>query len=79
MAQSLSNVYIHIIFSTYNREKFLDPSLNPSLWNYLAVTCQTMKCTPIKIGGADDHVHILCELSRDVTIMDLIKKLEIQK
>ena len=76
MAQSLSNIYIHIIFSTCNREKFLEPSFNPSLWNYLAVTCQSLKCTPIKIGGAEDHVHILCELSRDVTVMDLIKKLK---
>ena len=76
MTQSLSHIYVHIIFSTYNREKLLDPTLAARLWEYLASLCSSSNCTPVKIGGTDDHVHILCELSREITVRDLISKLK---
>ena len=76
MAQSLSHIYVHIVFSTYKREKWLDSVLTVRLWEYLATLCNSLNCNPVKIGGTDDHVHILCELSREITIRDLVSKLK---
>lgn len=76
MAQSLSRIYIHIIFSTYGRVNCLSPSVMPQLWKYLAGVCQAVNCLPVKIGGTGDHVHILCELSRDITIQNLVRDLK---
>ena len=76
MSQSFSDIYVHIVFSTYGRVKCLSPSLAPQIWKYLAGICHALNCPALEIGGTDDHVHILCKLSNDITVQDLVKKLK---
>ncbi len=64
MAQSLSQVYIHIIFSTKNREKLINDEIAPRLFDYIGGICKGLDCAPIQVGGYEDHVHILCRLSK---------------
>jgi REP element-mobilizing transposase RayT len=73
MAQSLAQVYLHIIFSTKGREALLLPRIQPELFAYLGGVCHQLDCPPIKIGGYLDHVHILCKLSRKVPIMRVVE------
>jgi len=49
MPQSLSKVYI--IFSTKNRQKLIDDSIETSLYEYLGGFCKGLECNPVKIGG----------------------------
>jgi putative transposase len=35
-----------------------------------------MDCLPIKIGGYDDHVHILCLLSKKITLIKLLEEIK---
>ncbi len=75
MPQSLARVVLHVVFSTKNRVPFLkDPELRARLHGYMAGVLQNIGCEPILIGGVEDHVHILCNLSRTVTIADLVEK-----
>ena len=75
MSQSLARVALHVIFSTKNRAPFLrDSSLRPRLHAYLAGALQNIGCEPILINGVDDHVHSLCNLSRTVTIANLVEE-----
>lgn len=76
MPQSLASVYVHMIFSTKNRIPFIVPELLPKLWAYQAGICQRLHCQPVQIGGTSDHVHILCILSRNITIQDLAAKVK---
>jgi REP element-mobilizing transposase RayT len=76
MAQSLSNVLLHLVFSTKLRQAWIDPDIERELFPYLATICKDMKCTPHKIGGADDHVHVACSLGRTKTIADLVQELK---
>ncbi len=76
MAQSLSAVYIHIIFSTKNRETVLNDTMSPRLWVYLGGICSGLQCKPIQIGGMPDHIHIFCMLSREVTLKELVGKVK---
>ena len=74
MPQSLARVVLHVVFSTKNRDPFLkDPELRARLHAYMAGTLQAIGCEPILINGVDDHVHILCNLSRTVTIAGLVE------
>jgi REP element-mobilizing transposase RayT len=58
-----------------NREPFLkEPDLRKRLHAYMAGVLQKIDCDPIVIGGVDDHVHLLCNLSRTVTIADLVEE-----
>ena len=75
MPQSLARVVLHVVFSTKNRVPFLkDPELRARLHAYMAGVLQNIGCEPILIGGVEDHVHILCNLSRTITIAGLVEE-----
>jgi len=42
MAQSLSNVLLHIVFSTKNRQPFIDEHVELELYPYMATICKTI-------------------------------------
>ncbi len=76
MPQSLSNILLHIVFSTKHRHPFIDPEIEPELFKYLATISQTLDCPTHAIGGADDHIHIACSLSRTIPVSKLIQELK---
>lgn len=74
MPQSLARVVLHLVFSTKNRVPHLkDPALRARLHAYLAGVLQNLDCEPILLNGVEDHVHILCNLSRTETIAGLVE------
>lgn len=78
MAQSLSKVYVHITFSTKNRQSLIDDNIKPLLFEYLGGICKGLECNPLRVGGYFDHVHIICLLSRKVAQMKLLEELKKQ-
>ncbi|MAC95908.1 MAG: transposase [Flavobacteriales bacterium] len=76
MGQSLVQNYVHIIFSTKNHQKLIHPTIENELFNYLGGSCKELGCQPLKVGGYLDHVHILCMLAKNVTIVDLLKNIK---
>jgi putative transposase len=78
MAQSLSKVYVHITFSTKNRQALLDENIETSLFEYIGGICKGLECNPIKVGGHFDHIHVLCLLSRIIPQMKLLEELKKQ-
>lgn len=73
MAQSLVTNYLHLIFSTKNRQPLIQSAYESDLYNYIGGICRDMESNPIRIGGHVDHVHILCMLSKKVALSDLVK------
>ncbi len=59
MAQSLSKVYLHIIFSTKNRDPLILPDIENELHSYIAGILKNLNCPTIKINGTKDHIHML--------------------
>ena len=76
MPQSLAKIYLHICFSTKYREKTIDELIEKDLHKYLGGICKGMECYPVEIGGYQDHVHVLCMLSRKVTVAELLEELK---
>jgi putative transposase len=68
MAQSLAQVYLHLIFSTKQRQAYIDKKFGKELHAYLATTLKSLAATPIAIGGMPDHVHVLCVLPKTFSI-----------
>lgn len=75
MSQSLAKVIVHITYSTKHRKPWLnDPDLRSQLYAYNATILKEEVDSPtILIDGVEDHLHILCLLSRKSAIMDVIK------
>lgn len=78
MPQSLSKVYVHITFSTKGRINLIDENIQERLFDYLGGICRGLDCNPVKIGGYQNHVHLLCTLSRKITQAELLEQLKRQ-
>jgi REP element-mobilizing transposase RayT len=77
MSQSLAQIYLHIVFSTKQRRRFLqNQSLRDELHNYLGGVCRNLESPSLIIGGFEDHVHILCRLSRTHSVSVIIRELK---
>lgn len=76
MPQSLSKVYVHIIFSTKYRKNNIDEDIEDSLFEYIGGICKNLECNAIIVGGYRNHVHILCQLSRKITQMKLLENVK---
>ena len=77
MPQSLSNLIVHMVFSTKHRKPFLrDESLRDEMHRQLGGTSKTLECPPLLVGGVEDHVHILARQARTITVADWVKELK---
>ena len=76
MGQSLVQNYLHIIFSTKHRKPLITSAIESELHAYLGGICNRLECPPIKVGGYTDHVHILCKLSKKITLIKLMEEVK---
>jgi putative transposase len=76
MPQSLSKVILHIIFSTKNRETWLDSNMRLRMHAYLATICRDVGCDFVHVGGVADHLHIVTTLPRTVSQSELIEQIK---
>ena len=77
MPQSLSAVFVHLVFSTKERRPFFrDPDVRSSTHRYLAAVSKELECDPVLVGGVEDHVHMLCRLGRTISQSDWIKEVK---
>ncbi|HSS20847.1 MAG TPA: IS200/IS605 family transposase [Pyrinomonadaceae bacterium] len=76
MAQSLSSILIHLIFSTKNREPFITPTIESEIHPYLASIFRELKSPTLCLNGTGDHIHVLFTLSRVIKIADLVQEVK---
>jgi REP element-mobilizing transposase RayT len=76
MPQSLSKVILHIIFSTKDREPWLDSSVRPRVHAYLATICRDLGAELVHVGGVADHVHIVTTLPRTLSQAEFIEQMK---
>jgi len=77
MPQSLVQIYVHLVFSTKSRQLFLtDAVTRDRLHAYLAGICKGAEAPALIVGGATDHVHILCRLAKTLSVADLVRDLK---
>jgi putative transposase len=77
MAQSLSYLLIHVIFSTKDRLPLHKEEIRPKLHAYLATVTRNAGCECYRVGGVADHVHLAILLSRTLAVAELVKELKI--
>ena len=76
MPQSLANLYVHLIFSTKERTPFLVKRLRPDFHAYLATVLANLKCPAVLINSVEDHVHILFNMGRTVTLAQVVEEVK---
>src|SRR5689334_15657811 len=76
MSQSLSKVYIHLVFTTKNRARSLPDEIRPVLHPYLGGILKGVGCTPVEINTEPDHAHVLFLLSRNAALSEVVGNLK---
>ena len=76
MPQSLSNLAVHLVFSTKDRRPWLRDGERGQLHAYLIGILQNLGCPSIETGSVTDHVHILFQLSRTKTLAAVVEEIK---
>ena len=59
MANTFSQCFHHLVFSTKERVKFIRPDIEDRVWAYVGGIAKNHKMTAVQVGGIEDHLHAL--------------------
>ncbi len=76
MSQSLSKLYVHLVFSTKHRETLLPRPLRERVHAYLATVLKNYDCPAVRVGGTSDHVHVLFRLSKNRALAQVVEEIK---
>ena len=66
----------HIVFTTKDRRPFIKPEVQPRLYSYLSALVHDRFGRPIRIGGVEDHVHMLIDKNPGVNEPDMLRDIK---
>ena len=76
MAQSLCKIYLHLIFHIKTTSPEINDEHLERVHSYIGQLVNTTGCQVVRVGGTSNHVHVICTLSREVTIAHLVEELK---
>jgi len=76
MPQSFSLLWVHLIWSTKNREPILIPSLKLEVHKAIREIAADHEIYLDCVGGIEDHVHLLVRLRTDQSVADVVKTIK---
>ena len=76
MPQSLANILIHVIYSTKGRGPLISDDVRAGLHGYMAGVLKNLESPALIINSVTDHVHILCQLSKNVATCKLLEEVK---
>ena len=69
-------MHIHLIFSTKHREPWIQDSFREPLHRYMTKALHTSGCQCVFINSVEDHVHVLFDLGRTVSLSATVAELK---
>lgn len=76
MAQSLSKIYIHLIFHIKTTSPIIRDNELERMHSYIGQLVNTTGCSVIQVGGVGDHIHILFLLSKNECISHVVEEVK---
>jgi putative transposase len=73
MATSLSNLLVHIVFSTKGRVPQIREEIKGQLYGYIGGIVQAEGGILLEIGGMPDHVHLLIKIKADASVAVIVR------
>ncbi len=76
MANTYTQIYIHIVFAVKGRQNLISKNWNEELYKYITgiITNEGQKL--IAINGMPDHIHILIDLKPNKALSDLVRDIK---
>lgn len=76
MANTFSQMYIHLVFGVKLRDSLIDSSWKFELYKFINGIIQNYGHRPLVINGTADHVHILIGYKPSAPLSDLVRAIK---
>lgn len=67
-----NQLYVHCVWATWDRLPLITPQIEEQVHAAIAAKCAELGCTPIAIGGIEDHVHLLAQFPPTLPLTKLV-------
>jgi putative transposase len=76
MANTDSQIYLHLVFAVRNRDALIPQIHREELYRYIGGILTRLGQKPIAIGGMPDHVHILFGMTPKMSPSDIARDIK---
>ena len=73
MADNLTNLLFHIVFSTKDREPLIRPAFRDELQKYIAGIVRNEGGVLLGVGGMPDHLHLVTKFKSDRSVAEMVR------
>ena len=77
MAQSLIQIYVHLIYHVKTTSCCIQQENFSGLYAFTAGTAESLGSHAILIGGVNDHIHMLCTLPKTILLPDFVRQIKV--
>jgi putative transposase len=76
MANTFTQLYVHVVFSVKGRKNILQPENKESLHKYITAITQKRNAKMMAINSMPDHIHIFLGLCPDISVSDIVRDIK---
>lgn len=76
MANTYTQIYIHVVFAVEGRQSLIKPEHNEELQKYITGIVSAQKHKMIAINNMPDHIHLIVGLRPDAALSDLVRDIK---
>ena len=76
MANTFTQLRYHCVFSTKNREPSIAEKIEKQVWAIVAETANRHGMSAIRVGGIENHVHVLLAIPKTLAVAEAMKQLK---
>jgi len=76
MSQSLSKLFVHIVFHTKKSHVLIRNEDKARLYAYVGSVIKDRGSVPVSINGVHNHIHILCIMSKNINLALLTEEIK---
>jgi REP element-mobilizing transposase RayT len=74
MSHAYSRNFVHVVFSTKERHKWIRDCR--AVWSLIADAIRSYGAEPIEVGGTTDHVHVLIQVPPKISVVTLVRAMK---
>jgi REP element-mobilizing transposase RayT len=76
MSHSLTQLYVHLVWTTHLRLPLIVPEVEQQLYPVILNKCRDLECHALALGGIEDHVHLFVQFPAKLAIAKLAKEVK---
>jgi REP element-mobilizing transposase RayT len=76
MAQTYTQLFYHLVFSTKNRAPLILPAWQADLYSYIGGVVRNRRGELCAAGGIADHIHLMARLPADRAVADAVRDIK---